>query len=129
MSHSRILLCSFILSLLFSSLKADESLNNVGIANSTEDLCQQKYCESRSDENSTTNNEVDLNTMLRTSDFTTSTHINTEELWQTSNLNCPTNLECNQLPADCIHCKFNFTCIYGETLNVSCQALSKCEVL
>lgn len=41
---------------------------------------------------------------------------------------CSTDSPCSSLPAECLFCKFNYTCIYGQTLNVSCVTASRCKV-
>lgn len=129
MSHGRFLSCSLVL-LILPTITA-ENLKHIEELNNTAENCQQDYCERSHDENSTASNEVsDSNSLTKTiSELTTSTFIDSEELWETSNQNCPADEECHKLPVECLLCKFNLTCVYGETLNVSCQALSKCEVL
>nr|XP_018900323.1 PREDICTED: TM2 domain-containing protein almondex [Bemisia tabaci] len=37
------------------------------------------------------------------------------------------NLDCSKLRDPCIKCTFNETCIYGSDLNVSCEALTRCN--
>ncbi|KAA0193371.1 hypothetical protein HAZT_HAZT000809 [Hyalella azteca] len=47
--------------------------------------------------------------------------------------NCPTSgtsssdtaVKCSDLPADCLLCNFNCTCVYGEKLNVTCRPKPK----
>ena len=43
---------------------------------------------------------------------------------------CPFDIPCSSLDADCIVCDFNYTCVYGNIVNVTCKAIhSKCEVM
>ena len=39
-------------------------------------------------------------------------------------------VDCFDLPADCFDCKYNQTCIYGDTTDVECGVISgaSCEV-
>ncbi|KAI1301584.1 TM2 domain-containing protein 3 [Halotydeus destructor] len=32
------------------------------------------------------------------------------------------DLECSKLAADCLKCNYNYTCVYGERVNVTCEA-------
>ena len=41
-----------------------------------------------------------------------------------SNPLCRAETECDKLPVDCIVCSFNYSCVYGRPLNVSCQVAS-----
>lgn len=34
----------------------------------------------------------------------------------------PENTPCSSLPAHCISCRFNYSCVYGEELSVTCEA-------
>jgi len=36
---------------------------------------------------------------------------------------CPINIDCKTLPVSCIKCNLNISCIYGNELLVSCEAL------
>lgn len=38
--------------------------------------------------------------------------------------NCPTNRPCKDLPAPCLKCEFNSSCVYGAKLNVTCSPAS-----
>ncbi|XP_071440694.1 TM2 domain-containing protein almondex [Hetaerina americana] len=40
--------------------------------------------------------------------------------------NCPTDLECYKLGDQCVNCDFNYSCVYGEKTNVTCQAVVDC---
>jgi hypothetical protein len=51
-----------------------------------------------------------------------------KELWDTQNPLCSNDLTCSSLPAECITCNFNYTCVYGKPLNVTCRAIHKCQV-
>lgn len=51
-----------------------------------------------------------------------------KELWDTPNPLCSNDLPCSLLPAECITCNFNYTCVYGKPLNVTCRAIHKCQV-
>ncbi|KAB7498989.1 TM2 domain-containing protein almondex [Armadillidium nasatum] len=33
---------------------------------------------------------------------------------------CPSGVECSKLGGDCLNCEFNCSCIYGQTVNVTC---------
>ncbi|KAG8229742.1 hypothetical protein J437_LFUL007917 [Ladona fulva] len=44
----------------------------------------------------------------------------------TDESNCPSGLECHKLGDNCISCDYNYTCVYGEKVNVTCQAISNC---
>ena len=46
------------------------------------------------------------------------------------NQTCPRNLDCRDLPANCIECTFNQSCVYGQPNNVTCTPLEEamCEV-
>ena len=39
---------------------------------------------------------------------------------------CPTSLECSELPAHCLSCTFNETCVYGRPYNVTCTTTTDC---
>lgn len=45
------------------------------------------------------------------------------------NQTCPRNLDCRDLPANCIECTFNQSCVYGQPNNVTCTPLEEavCE--
>lgn len=98
----------------------DSSTNN-----QTEEACLQELCETISKEDNVTGVGLAKNFL----------HGQTIEIlnervipWQIPNSICPIDMECHLLPADCITCKFNFTCIYGNLVNVSCEAIPKCDV-
>lgn len=38
---------------------------------------------------------------------------------------CDMKIPCEKLSADCIDCKFNYLCIYGETITVECKVKGK----
>lgn len=47
--------------------------------------------------------------------------------------NCPVlkkSVSCKQLPAECLKCKFNYSCIYGQQAKVNCtvEPSINCEV-
>lgn len=35
-------------------------------------------------------------------------------------MKCPSNGLCSRLPADCIDCKTNFSCVYGKPVTFDC---------
>ncbi|XP_075536181.1 TM2 domain-containing protein 3 almondex isoform X3 [Dermacentor variabilis] len=37
---------------------------------------------------------------------------------------CPSDAPCNRLNAECLTCKFNYSCVYGEEVAVMCQPKS-----
>lgn len=47
-----------------------------------------------------------------------------------SDLECPDGVKCSDLGASCIHCEFNYSCTYGEDVEVECKPFSsiKCSV-
>ena len=108
----------------FSIKTADEFINS-STNNQTEEACLQESCETISKEDNVTEDLDVVNNFLHGQTI----EISNERVipWQISN-SCPVGMECHLLPADCILCKFNFTCVYGNSVNVSCQAISKCEV-
>jgi hypothetical protein len=117
-----LLLCLLLCSI---PIKTTDEFNNSSTNNQTEEACLQESCETIPKEDNVT--DVGLaNNFL---------HEQTIEIlnervipWHISNSICPIDRECHSLPADCIICKFNFTCIYGNLVNVSCQAIPKCDV-
>ena len=46
------------------------------------------------------------------------------------NVTCPMDLNCTDLPGDCLDCSFNESCVYGQMDNVTCRPLDHvmCEV-
>ena len=40
---------------------------------------------------------------------------------------CPSDMSCSALPADCVQCDFNCTCVYGQRLNVTCKPRPKVQ--
>ena len=44
--------------------------------------------------------------------------------------NCPLDASCSELPGRCLNCSFNFSCVYGDTVEVACSPLDsvECEV-
>ncbi|XP_046403444.1 TM2 domain-containing protein almondex [Ischnura elegans] len=40
--------------------------------------------------------------------------------------NCPTDVECYKLGDQCVSCDYNYSCVYGEKMNVTCHARVDC---
>jgi hypothetical protein len=49
-------------------------------------------------------------------------------LFQVGKSECPSDVECFKLGGACIECSFNYSCIYGSTVNVTCRAKGNCTV-
>lgn len=43
---------------------------------------------------------------------------------QTEISSCPTDVECNTLPFPCIKCNYDYSCIYGKDINVTCERIN-----
>lgn len=45
-------------------------------------------------------------------------------------MNCPLNMECKELSVQCLDCKLNENCTYGQEVTAECQIKSqvKCKV-
>ena len=43
---------------------------------------------------------------------------------------CPFNSTCSDLPANCFDCDYNYTCVYGSNVSVTCTVKDqlKCQV-
>lgn len=41
---------------------------------------------------------------------------------------CPSDMECKNLPFPCIKCNFNYSCIYGKEMQVTCNSNVACNV-
>ena len=121
--HLILLLCCF-----FIPLKSTSELINLGESNRT---CLQEACEIINKEENTTDieNEFSSSTLdAKMVEVTVGREISNSISWEITNSFCPVDMACNSLPVECLNCKFNFTCVYGEIVNVSCQAIpKKCE--
>lgn len=59
------------------------------------------------------------------SNHTTTSSLSTESVSD----GCQTNAPCHTLTGNCIKCTFNYSCIYGEDTNITCEAINaKCTV-
>lgn len=108
--------------LLILRIQADE-FGDENVKNQTDDTCMQtSSCETTNREENSTEFAAgtSVNILSRNDEFT--------DLWDTPTHVCPVDKKCHELPADCLVCTFNLTCVYGEFLNVSCHAVPKCEV-
>lgn len=86
-------------------------------SNSSEENCQDGTCKEIPDVNYTIENtNLDISSSEDSPIFAYA-----EETFHSS---CPENLSCEELPAECITCQFDFSCVYGQTLNVTCKAKS-----
>lgn len=84
-------------------------------SNITEENCQDGTCKEIIDVNYTIeNSNLEISSSEDVPMFAS-----VEETFYPS---CPENLSCGELPAECISCQFDFSCIYGHELNVSCKA-------
>lgn len=89
--------------------------------------CEEATCITR---NSDTENNTDVHTSRLLSEDGFYNFASTEKQTKDfEDLRCSSNLPCSSLPAECILCKFNYTCVYGQALNVTCNATSRCKVL
>ena len=44
-----------------------------------------------------------------------------------SNVSCPTDMLCKELPPRCLDCNYSTDCTYGENTNVTCTPLEGVE--
>lgn len=105
-------------------IKTADDFVNLSAINQTEEACLQESCETMTKENTTDVDSGNAYPYEQTIEISSEKEIS----WETSNALCPTRMACHLLPVDCMICKFNFTCVYGGFVNVTCQAIPKCEV-
>lgn len=118
----RFLLYLIVCFILIPIQAADEFLNSSAI-NQTEGACLQESCEAMTKGNITDIDSGNIYPYERTIEISSEKEMS----WETSNSLCPVGMACHLLPVDCMICKFNFTCVYGGLVNVTCQAIPQCE--
>ncbi|KAI9564334.1 hypothetical protein GHT06_008072 [Daphnia sinensis] len=101
---------------------ADEFLNS-SATNQTEEACLQESCEAMTKGNITDVDSGNIYPYEQTIEISSEKEISHEN----TNSLCPVGISCHLLPVDCMICKFNFTCVYGGLVNVTCQAIPQCE--
>lgn len=130
MSNGRIVLLFFFISCYFliSTKSANDVIDFTGINQTDAEACQDESCRNISKEQNITEAEDPFtNTVSKTGGSTIRIHKEKNNHLEIANF-CPVDAKCHELPAKCLVCKFNYTCVYGELLNVTCKAIPKCEV-
>lgn len=126
MSNDRIvLLFFFILCYFLTSTNSANDVTNFTKINQTDaESCHEESCGTISKELNITEVEDHFTNAVSNNGVSKkekNTHLEIANL-------CPVDAKCHELPANCLVCKFNFTCVYGELLNVTCKSIPKCEV-
>lgn len=57
----------------------------------------------------------------------TTSNGNATVFMDTDTSNCPTDSDCNALNFPCIICTYNYSCIYGKEVNITCDASVSCK--
>ncbi len=121
----------------------DQNLTNNSESNQTDDVCSGSVCERTGvlDErvsNSSTSTSVEgdgpreIDGDFSSSDSSQNHKTFAEDVRWTeppSHPRCQENAVCSELEAECLLCDFNTSCVYGKSLNVTCRAIYKCEVI
>jgi len=121
----------------------DQNLTNNSESNQTDDVCSGSVCERTGvlDErvsNSSTSTSVEgdgtreIDGDFSSSDSSQNHKTFAEDVRWTeppSHPRCQENAVCSELEAECLLCDFNTSCVYGKSLNVTCRAIYKCEVM
>lgn len=120
----------------------DQNLTNNSESNQTDDVCSESVCErtvasdERASNSTSTSVEGDgareVEGDFSRSDSSQNHKTFTEDVSWTEAPNhpkCQVNALCSELEAECLLCDFNTSCVYGKSLNVTCRAIYKCEVI
>merc|ERR1712136_627162 len=111
----RTILLLFTLIVIWNNVACNEIESFNEKSNATEEDCLDGACREIIDVNYTIDN-----TNLEISSSEDSPIFGNVD--ETIHVSCPENLSCEELPAECLTCQYNFSCIYGQMLNITCKA-------